>query len=130
MAKARWGRVVTISSAAGQRGGLHQGHYAASKGGVIALTKTVAMEYAARGITVNSIPPFTVDDRLLREAREANKRPPTEVLAQAIPARLPGTSVDIAEICGFLCSDSAGFITGQVIGVDSEAIMLTRVDMR
>ncbi|MFY9919774.1 MAG: SDR family NAD(P)-dependent oxidoreductase [Mycobacterium sp.] len=127
MARARWGRVVTVSSAAGRRGGLHQGHYAASKGGVIALTKTVAMEYAARGITVNSIPRFTVDDGM---QREASNQSPREVLAQAIPAKLPGNGVDIAEICGFLCSDSAAFITGQVIGVDNDAIMLAGVEMR
>ena len=60
MVAARWGRIVTISSAAGQTGSPRQGHYSASKGGVIALTKTVALEYAAKGITANTIPPFTV----------------------------------------------------------------------
>jgi 2-hydroxycyclohexanecarboxyl-CoA dehydrogenase len=57
MVAAGWGRIVTISSAAGQTGALRQGHYSASKGGVITLTKTVALEYAAKGITVNTIPP-------------------------------------------------------------------------
>ena len=66
MVAAGWGRIVTISSAAGQTGSPRQAHYSASKGGVIALTKTVALEYAAKGITANTIPPFTVDTPMLR----------------------------------------------------------------
>jgi 2-hydroxycyclohexanecarboxyl-CoA dehydrogenase len=123
MVQARWGRVVTISSAAGQRGALRQGHYSATKGGVIALTKTVALEYAAKGITVNTIPPFTVDTPMLREAQQANKLPSTEILAQAIPAGRLGTGDDIAALCTFLCSDVASYITGQVIGVNGGAII-------
>ena len=72
MVAAEWGRIVTISSAAGQTGSIRQGHYSASKGGVIALTKTVALKYAAKGITVNTVPPFTVDTPMLREAQRAN----------------------------------------------------------
>jgi 2-hydroxycyclohexanecarboxyl-CoA dehydrogenase len=123
MVAAGWGRVVTISSAAGQTGSLRQGHYAASKGGVIALTKTVALEYAAKGITVNTVPPFTVDTPMLREAQRAKNLPPSEILAKAIPAGRLGTGDDIAAICTFLCSDSASYITGQVIGVNGGAII-------
>jgi 2-hydroxycyclohexanecarboxyl-CoA dehydrogenase len=123
MAHAGWGRIVTISSAAGQTGALRQGHYAASKGGVIALTKTVALEYAANGITANSVPPFTVDTPMLRAAQRANKLPPSEVLAKAIPAGRLGTGEDIAAICAFLCSESSGYITGQVIGVNGGAVI-------
>lgn len=65
MTASGWGRVVTISSAAAQIGSRHQAHYSASKGGVIALTKTVALEYASRGITVNTIAPFTIDTPML-----------------------------------------------------------------
>ena len=71
MVAAGWGRIVTISSAAGQTGSPRQGHYSASKGGVIALTKAVALEYAAKKITANTIPPFTVDTPMLRSAQEA-----------------------------------------------------------
>ncbi|HME78516.1 MAG TPA: SDR family NAD(P)-dependent oxidoreductase [Mycobacterium sp.] len=123
MVAAEWGRIVTISSAAGQTGSIRQGHYSASKGGVIALTKTVALEYAAKGITVNTVPPFTVDTPMLREAQRAKKLPPSEILAKAIPAGRLGTGEDIAAICAFLCSDSASYITGQVIGVNGGAVI-------
>ena len=69
MVDGNWGRIVTIASSAGQIGSPRQGHYAASKGGVIALTKTVAREYGARGITANTIPPFIVDTPMSRAAR-------------------------------------------------------------
>jgi 2-hydroxycyclohexanecarboxyl-CoA dehydrogenase len=123
MVAAEWGRVVTISSAAGQTGSIRQGHYSASKGGVIALTKTVALEYAPKGITANTVPPFTVDTPMLREAQRAKKLPPSEILAKAVPAGRLGTGDDIAAICTFLCSDQAGFITGQVIGVNGGAVI-------
>ena len=123
MVEAEWGRVVTISSAAGQTGSIRQGHYSASKGGVIALTKTVALEYAAKRITVNTVPPFTVDTPMLREAQRAKKLPPSEILAKAIPAGRLGTGEDFAAICAFLCSDSASYITGQVIGVNGGAVI-------
>jgi 2-hydroxycyclohexanecarboxyl-CoA dehydrogenase len=123
MVAAGWGRIVTISSAAGQTGSPRQGHYSASKGGVIALTKTVALEYAARGITANTIPPFTVDTPMLRAAQEAKQIAPPEVLARMVPAGRLGTGDDIAAACAFLCSDEAGYITGQVIGVNGGAVM-------
>lgn len=123
MVEAEWGRVVTISSAAGQTGSIRQGHYSASKGGVVALTKTVALEYAAKRITVNTVPPFTVDTPMLREAQRAKKLPPSEILAKAIPAGRLGTGEDFAAICAFLCSDSASYITGQVIGVNGGAVI-------
>ena len=123
MTEAGWGRIVTISSAAGQRGASRQGHYSATKGGVIALTKSVALDYAANGITVNTVPPFVVDTPMLREQQRANKLPPDEYLLQAIPAGRLGSGQDIAALCGFLCSDGAGYITGQVIGVNGGAIV-------
>ena len=123
MVAAEWGRIVTISSAAGQTGSIRQGHYSASKGGVIALTKTVALEYAAKGITVNSVPPFTVDTPMLREAQRTKMLPPSEILARAIPAGRVGTGEDIAAICAFLCSDASSYITGQVIGVNGGAVI-------
>jgi len=122
MVAAGWGRIVTVSSAAGQTGSLRQAHYSASKGGVIALTKTVALEYAAKGITVNTIPPFTVDTPMLRAAQEAKYLPSTDVLARMIPAGRLGTGDDIAAVCAFLCSDAASYVTGQVIGVNGGAV--------
>jgi 2-hydroxycyclohexanecarboxyl-CoA dehydrogenase len=122
MVAARWGRIVTISSAAGQTGSPRQAHYAASKGGVISLTKTIALEYASKGITANTIPPFTVDTPMLRAAQASNFLPATDVLSKMIPARRLGTTHEVAAVCAFLCSDAASYITGQVIGVNGGAV--------
>ncbi len=123
MVASGWGRIVTISSAAGQVGALRQGHYSASKGGVIALTKTVALEYASRGITVNTVPPFTADTPMLRAAQQAKSVPGPEVISRMIPAGRVGTSDEIAAVCAFLCSDAASYITGQVVGVNGGAVL-------
>lgn len=122
MAAGRWGRIVTISSAAGQTGSPRQAQYSASKSGVIALTKTIALEYASRGISANTIPPFAVDTPLLRAAQESKYLPNAEALAKMIPAGRLGTGDDVAATCAFLCSDAAGYITGQVIGVNGGAV--------
>jgi NAD(P)-dependent dehydrogenase (short-subunit alcohol dehydrogenase family) len=118
-----WGRIVTMSSSAGQKGSPRQAHYSASKGGVIALTKTLALEYASRGITVNTVPPFSVDTPMLRAAQEAKFLPSREVIERMIPAGRLGTSDDIAAACTFLCSDEAGYITGQVIAPNGGAVL-------
>jgi 2-hydroxycyclohexanecarboxyl-CoA dehydrogenase len=123
MVDAAWGRIVTIASSAGQVGSPRQGHYAASKGGVIALTKTVAREYGAHGITANTIPPFLVDTPMSRAAEAARDIPSTTDMAARIPGGRPGTVDDIAAACTFLCSDEAGYITGQVIGVNGGAVV-------
>ena len=123
MVAAGWGRIVTISSAAGQSGSLRQAHYAASKGAVIALTKALALEYSARGITVNTVPPFAVDTPMLRAAQEAGHLAPTNVVNRMIPVGRLGTPDDIAPVCAFLCSDEAGYITGQVIAPNGGAVM-------
>lgn len=123
MVPARWGRIVTISSAAGQQGAPMQGHYAASKGGVIAMTKTVARDYANKGITANTVPPFVIDTPMLREQQEAGKLPAAEVLTRAIPAARLGSPEDVAGVCSYLCSDAAGYVTGQVIGVNGGAVV-------
>lgn len=123
MVAAQWGRVVTISSAAGQQGAPGQGHYSATKGGVIAMTKTVALDYAAKGITANTVPPFVIDTPMLREQQRAGKLPPSDYLTKAIPAGRLGSVDDVAALCSFLCSDAAGYITGQVIGVNGGAVM-------
>ena len=123
MVTGEWGRIVTISSAAGQKGAPGQGHYSASKGGVIAMTKTVALDYAAKGITANTVPPFVIDTPMLREQQLAGKLPPAEYLTKAIPAGRLGTGHDIAALCSYLCSDAAGYVTGQIIGVNGGAVI-------
>ncbi len=119
----KWGRIVTISSAAGQQGAPGQGHYSASKGGVIAMTKTIALDYAAKGITANTVPPFVIDTPMLREQQQAGKLPPAEYLSTAIPAGRLGSPDDVAALCSYLCSEGAGYVTGQVIGVNGGAVV-------
>ncbi len=123
MVEASWGRIVTIASSAGQIGSPRQAHYAASKGGVIALTKTVAREYGAHGITANTIPPFIVDTPMSRAARDATNIPSSADVTTRIPGGRLGTADDIAATCAFLCSDEASYITGQVIGVNGGAVV-------
>jgi 2-hydroxycyclohexanecarboxyl-CoA dehydrogenase len=123
MVAGRWGRIVTISSAAGQQGAPRQGHYSATKGGVIAMTKTIALDYARKGITANTVPPFVIDSPMLRQQQDEGKLPGTEVLIQAIPAERLGVADEVAAVCSFLCSEGAGYVNGQVIGVNGGAVV-------
>lgn len=118
-----WGRIVTISSAAGQQGAPRQGHYSATKGGVIAMTKTIALDYALKGITANTVPPFVIDSPMLRQQQQEGKLPATEHLVQAIPAGRLGVGDEVAAVCSFLCSEGAGYVNGQVIGVNGGAVL-------
>lgn len=122
MVDAGWGRIVTVSSAAGQTGSLLQADYSASKGGVIALTKAVALEYATSGITANTVPPFMVDTPLFRKAQADGFLPEDRRLTRMVPAGRLGTGDDVAAAVAFLCSDAAAYITGQVIGVNGGAV--------
>jgi 2-hydroxycyclohexanecarboxyl-CoA dehydrogenase len=118
MLTARWGRIVTISSSSAQSGAARMGHYVASKGGVVGLTKALALEYAPHGITVNSIPPGFIDTAMTRRAESKGDLPDLDLVAARTPVRRAGTGDDIAAACSFLCSDEAGYITGQLIGVN------------
>lgn len=112
-----WGRIVTISSNAAQWGASDRAHYAASKGGVTGLTKSLARELARHGITVNTIPPSLVDTPLARSGEAAGEIS-IDMIAQHIPIARAGTAEDIAFACEFLCSDKASYITGQEINVN------------
>jgi 2-hydroxycyclohexanecarboxyl-CoA dehydrogenase len=118
MLAANWGRIVTISSSSAQSGAPNMAHYVASKGGVIGLTKALARELAAHGITANTIPPTLVDTPMARKAEAAGDVPSVEVMGGMVPLGRAGTPEDIAAACSFLCSERAGYITGQVIGVN------------
>lgn len=118
-----WGRIVTISSAAGQVGALRQGHYSSTKGAVIAMTKTIALEYAARGVTCNSVAPFVAATPLLRAKQAAGRLPGDDVLARMIPAGRPGETAEVAAAVEFLCSEAASYVTGQIIGVNGGAVV-------
>jgi 2-hydroxycyclohexanecarboxyl-CoA dehydrogenase len=123
MVEARWGRIVTISSSSAQRGSPGMVHYTASKGGVIAMTKALAREYASMGITANNVPPSGIDTPMSRASQADGHLPDSEVMARAIPVGHLGTGDDIAAACLFLSSEEAGFITGQVLGVNGGAVI-------
>ncbi|MEE6136431.1 SDR family NAD(P)-dependent oxidoreductase [Mycobacterium sp. 050128] len=123
MVAAKWGRVVMISSSSAQRGSPFAAHYAASKGAVIALTKSLAREYAPHGITVNNIPPSGIETPMQHQAQAAGYLKSNEEIASNIPLGHLGTGADIAAAVGFLVSEEAGFITGQVLGVNGGAVM-------
>ena len=118
MLAAGWGRIVTISSSSAQSGAPNMAHYVASKGGVIGLTKALARELAGRGITANTIPPTIVDTPMARKAEAAGDVPSVDTMGRMVPLGRAGTPDDIAAACSFLCSEQAGYITGQVIGVN------------
>ncbi len=123
MVAAGWGRIVTISSSSAQRGSPGMVHYTASKGAVVAMTKGLAREYASRGITVNTIPPSGIDTPMSQQSQKAGHLPESTVMAKAIPVGHLGTGEDIAAACVFLCSEQAGYITGQVLGVNGGSVI-------
>jgi 2-hydroxycyclohexanecarboxyl-CoA dehydrogenase len=113
MLAARWGRIITISSVGGLRGGPNLTHYAAAKAGVIGFTKALALEVGAQGVTANAVAPGLVDTPMLRGSGM-----PAELLEQSrrqIPVGRLGTPEDVAAACAFLVSEEAGFVTGQVL---------------
>lgn len=118
MLNAKWGRIITISSHAAQSGAADRAHYAAAKGGVIGLTRALAREFAAQGITVNTIPPSVVATPMAEQGIANGTFPPLDVISQHIPIPRPGTPDDIAAACEYLASDGASYVTGQVLAVN------------
>ncbi|MBR6959806.1 MAG: 3-oxoacyl-[Clostridiales bacterium] len=114
MMKQRSGRIVSISSIVGIQGNAGQANYSASKAGVIGLTKSVARELAARGVTANAIAPGYVETPMTAVLSDKVK----EAMLEAIPMKRYGQPEDIANTVAFLVSDQASYITGQVISVD------------
>lgn len=123
MVEANWGRIVMISSSSAQRGSPKMAHYAASKGALISLTKSLAREYGPTGITVNNVPPSGIETPMQHHSQAAGHLPPNEQMAASIPVGHLGTGDDIAAAVGFLCSNEAGFITGQVLGVNGGSVL-------
>lgn len=118
-----WGRIVMISSSSAQRGSPFAAHYAASKGALLTLTKSLAREYAGRGITVNNIPPSGIETPMQHQGQAAGFLKSNAEIAANIPVGHLGTGADIAAAVAFLCSEQAAFITGQTLGVNGGAVM-------
>lgn len=119
MMKARYGRIINMSSAAGRMGNAGQANYAAAKAGLIGLTKTTARELASRGITCNAIAPGLIETDLTADLPEAA----TEAIRALTPMGYVGSVDDVAAAAVYLASDEARYVTGQVIGVDGGMVM-------
>ncbi len=118
MLEAGWGRIVTISSQSAQSGAPNMAHYSASKGGVIALTKALAVDLARQGITVNSISPSLVDTPMARSAEASGDFPGIDVVGPMVPLGRAGTPDDIAAAVSYLCGEGGDYVTGQILGVN------------
>lgn len=113
-----WGRIINISSSSAQTGAKFMAHYSSSKGGIIALTRTLAVEFAAQGITVNTIPPGYIDTPMTRGTPID-----FDAVTEASPMKRMGRPEEIAAACAFLASEGAGYITGQVLGVNGGRVI-------
>lgn len=114
MVRQRWGRIINLSSVVALRGNAGQANYAASKAGLIGLTKSVAKEYAARNITANAVAPGFIETDMTAAMPESARA----AAAAAIPAGRIGRAEDVAAAVAFLAGEQAGYITGQVLCVD------------
>jgi 3-oxoacyl-[acyl-carrier protein] reductase len=119
MLKNRWGRIINISSVVGRTGQGGQVNYAASKAGLIGMTRSLAREVASRGITVNAVAPGYIETAMTSKLDEKQR---TAIMA-TIPLGRAGTEVEIAESVSFLASESAGYITGHVLDVNGGMFM-------
>ncbi len=119
MMRQRFGRVINVSSVVGMRANPGQANYAASKAGLIAFTRTVAVEVARRGVTVNAVAPGLIETELTRDfTSNGSDSNGSAALLDAIPARRPGSPEDVAACIGFLASDEASYVTGAVLPID------------
>jgi 3-oxoacyl-[acyl-carrier protein] reductase len=119
MMKARSGRIINMSSAAGRMGNAGQANYAAAKAGLIGLTKTTARELASRGVTCNAIAPGLIETDLTADMPEAA----TQAIKTLTPMGYVGSVEDVAAAAVYFASDEARYVTGQVIGVDGGMVM-------
>lgn len=114
MMKAKWGRVVFLSSVVGEMGNVGQTAYAATKAALLGVTKSIAREYASRNITVNAVAPGYIDTDMTSGMTDAMK----ETLNKLIPLGRTGSARDVAAACAYLASEEAGYVTGQVLRVN------------
>lgn len=118
MLEAGWGRIVNISSSSTHSGAPYMSPYVAAKSAVNGLTKSLALEYGPSGITVNAVPPGFIDTPMLRAAADRGYLGDIDATIAATPVRRIGRPEDIAAACAFLISEEAGYITGQILGVN------------
>jgi 3-oxoacyl-[acyl-carrier protein] reductase len=119
MMKARWGRIVTITSVVGSMGNAGQTNYAATKAGAAGFSRALAKEVGARGITVNTVAPGFIDTDMTKELDESHK----ETLLSVVPMGRLGKPEEIAEVVAFLASDGAAYVTGETIHVNGGMYM-------
>ena len=119
MMRQRWGRIINLSSVVGQMGNSGQSNYCASKGGLIAFTKSLAKEVASKQITVNAIAPGFIQTDMTSNLNESTK----EILVQNIPLKRLGTALDVAYGVCYLASEESSYITGQVLGINGGLYM-------
>ena len=108
----RWGRIIAVSSVSGVMGNRGQANYAAAKAGLISVVKSVSLEYAARGVTANAVAPGVIESPAVDAAMTR------EQIARLVPARRAGKPEEVADLVGFLASDRAAYISGQVISIN------------
>jgi 3-oxoacyl-[acyl-carrier protein] reductase len=123
MREQRWGRILNMASISGQTAGASGAHYAASKAGIIVLTKIVASELAPYGVTCNALAPAAVRTPVFNERFAALPAERLETLRQRIPVGRFGEPSEIAELAAFLCSDEAGYITGATFDANGGMLM-------
>ena len=119
MMKQRSGCIVNMASVVGQIGNIGQANYSASKGGLIALTKTAAREMATRGVRVNAVAPGYIETDMTRAMPEKAQ----EMMKAMVPMNRPGQPEDVADVVAYLCSDAASYLTGQVLHVSGGMYM-------
>ncbi len=121
MTRARWGRIVNITSVSGIMGNAGQANYSAAKAGMIGLTKTLAREFAGRNVTVNAVAPGFIKTDMTTEF--VNNPEISAKVLEAVPLKRFGEAADIAHMTAYLCSEQANYITGQVFAVDGGMAM-------